>query len=131
MMAQQQHLGGMARGDGDGMPPSGEPSPNSSSGDQAPQRKSLVEVIAELNALLSGLRDALRHQAAPPTPRMAYREREIPPLLGISLRLWQRAIHLGEAPQADIRIGRVKLWSHERLAAWTAEQAPTTKGGRS
>jgi hypothetical protein len=54
---------------------------------------------------------------------MAYREQEIPPALGISLSHWQRAVLRGEAPQADIRIGEVKLWSRERMAAWMAQQA--------
>jgi hypothetical protein len=118
MNHKQRRLGILPRGDEAGIQPSdplGEP-PHSTASVESP-------TTADLLAELVKIRRALERPAAPPVPRLAYREREIPAALGISLRLWQRAIHLGEAPQADLRIGRVKLWSHERLAVWMAQRA--------
>jgi hypothetical protein len=118
MSQKQRRLGGESRGDEVGIVPSGR-------SDEPPHSTAPVEppTTADLLAELIKIRWALERPAAPPVPRLAYREREIPAALGISLRLWQRAIHLGEAPQADLRIGRVKLWSHERLAVWMTQQA--------
>jgi hypothetical protein len=52
--------------------------------------------------------------------RLAYREAECAAAFGISERLWQRAVHSGQAPQADIRLGRIKLWSRDLLLRWIA-----------
>jgi hypothetical protein len=52
--------------------------------------------------------------------RLGFREHEIPPMFGVSLRLWQRAVLRGEAPQADIRLGRIKIWSRDLLVRWIA-----------
>ena len=60
--------------------------------------------------------------AAAGTPqRLAYREREIPGLLGISLTHWQRSVHAGLAPPADIHLGRINLWSYDLLVRWVAD----------
>jgi hypothetical protein len=69
------------------------------------------------------LADALEPSETAAAPaRLAYREREVARMLGISLRLWQRAVHAGRAPRADIRLsGRVKLWSRDLLLRWIAD----------
>jgi hypothetical protein len=84
----------------------------------------ILSELVTLSSALAGLQRALeRAEARPGMPRLSYREREASARVGVSLRCWQRAVHRGEAPQADIRIGRIKLWSHDRLVAWMAQQA--------
>jgi hypothetical protein len=72
---------------------------------------------ASLAAVLTRLAAVLDRQAQP-LPRLAYREREVARLFGVSVTHWQRAVHRGEAPQADLGMGRIKLWSHDRITAW-------------
>jgi hypothetical protein len=52
--------------------------------------------------------------------RLAYRESECAAAFGVSERLWQRAVHAGQAPQADLRLDRIKLWSRDLLMRWIA-----------
>jgi hypothetical protein len=60
-------------------------------------------------------------EAALGTPeRLGYRESECAAAFGVSERLWQRAVLRGEAPQADIRLGRIKIWSRDLLLRWIA-----------
>jgi hypothetical protein len=81
------------------------------------EQKSLAEVLAKLEPLLFRLAAALDRQTQP-APKLAYREREVARLFGVSVTHWQRAVHRGEAPQADLRMGQIKLCSHDRITAW-------------
>jgi predicted DNA-binding transcriptional regulator AlpA len=46
----------------------------------------------------------------PPLGRLTFRREEIPALLGISLRLFERELSAKRFPRADKMIGRVGLW---------------------
>jgi hypothetical protein len=89
----------------------------------------LSEVLDELARLLSGLRQALERQAAP--PRLTYRLSEIAAALGVSKRLLEQARAAGRLPRADLRIGRVSLWKVETVRDWLSQQADRQGGRRS
>lgn len=63
--------------------------------------------------------------SGPETPAaiepLAYRKRQLPAVVGVPMRTLERAIHRGDFPRPDRRLGRVSLWSKDTIARWLAE----------
>jgi hypothetical protein len=78
----------------------------------------LAAVLAELAAVLPGLKAALEHQARPPAERMALRLDELAAARGVSRRSIERERSAGRFPAPDLYIGRVPLWRVETARAF-------------
>jgi predicted DNA-binding transcriptional regulator AlpA len=68
-------------------------------------------------------------QPATPTPaeaipRLLYRAGEVAAAVGLSRAAFDRGIAAGRIPRADVKVGRIRLWSRESLVAWIG------RGGR-
>jgi hypothetical protein len=83
--------------------------------DQPVTLDAVLAALRSLPPLIARLTGAIEGRGV---SRLAYRREELADALGISLRLVDLAIHRGELPQADLRIGRLRLWSAARLSAW-------------
>ncbi len=90
------------------------------SADPAPAESALAQVVAELAALLPGLRQAIERQAdaKPPVERMALRLDEVADAIGLSRRVIERARSAGRFPKPDLAIGKMPLWRPETVRGW-------------
>jgi hypothetical protein len=80
----------------------------------------LADVLAELAAILPGLKAALERQAdnRPRIEPLALRLDELAHALGVSRRIIERERSAGRFPQADLHIGRCPLWRIETVKSW-------------
>jgi hypothetical protein len=86
----------------------------------------LNRAVAEQNALLDSLREALERHAAidPRMRRRTYGIGELAHALGVSRRSIEREKSAGHLPEPDLVIGKRPLWRVESIDAWIG------KGGR-
>ena len=85
----------------------------------------LPEALAELAAILPGLRNALNRPPGPPVDRMTLRLDELAAALGVSRRAIERERSAGRFPRPDLTIGKMPLWRVETVRAYLE------RGGRS
>ena len=109
----------------------GEPTPNSTAGDQPPEPPTLAEVLAELAETIPLLRAALELQARPRVEPLAYRLDQLAEALGLSPRLIQKSVAAKQFP-APVKCGRVSLWPVEvvRDHLLSQQAAGGRRGGR-
>jgi hypothetical protein len=93
-------------------------SPEAAAGDLPEGVTTLAAALAELVAILPGLRLALEHQARPHVERVALRLDELAAALGVSRRIIERERSAGRFPAPDLYIGRVPLWRVETARAY-------------
>jgi hypothetical protein len=86
---------------------------------------SLADALADLAAILPGLRLALKRQPGPPVDRMTLRLDELSDALGVSRRAIERERAAGRLPKPDLHIGKMPLWRVETVRDWLE------RGGRS
>ena len=80
----------------------------------------LAEALAELAAILPGLRQALERQAdnRPRIEPLAYRLDELADALGVSRRAIERERAAGRFPKPDAIVGKMPLWRVETARAY-------------
>lgn len=62
--------------------------------------------------------DAPRATLAP--ERLAYRINEVARMFGVSRRTIERETSAGRFPEADVKVGKARLWGRDALVAWIA-----------
>jgi hypothetical protein len=80
----------------------------------------LAKALAELAAILPGLKAALDRQAdaRPRIEPLAYRLDELADALGVSRRAIERERSAGRFPRPDLTIGKMPLWRPETVRSF-------------
>jgi hypothetical protein len=86
----------------------------------------LVEILERLAVAVARLEAALLDRRAdrPHIEPMAVRIEEVARLLGVSRRIIERERAAGRFPAADMKFGRLSLWSVSRLRAFLERGHP-------
>jgi hypothetical protein len=109
--------------DGDAVTPdSTTPRPDDAGPPEAAEATvALARALAELPAILTGLREALDRQSDRRPEPLAYRKPDAARMCGMSVRLWERLLSAGKAPRPDAHAGRCPLWTRQTLERWLAQ----------
>jgi hypothetical protein len=89
--------------------------------DRVPGVRHLADVLAELAAVLPGLKSALDCQSRSRVEPLAYRKRDVARLCSISPRLLERLLSAGRFPKPDAHAGKCPLWTRPTLERWLAQ----------
>jgi hypothetical protein len=82
----------------------------------------LAQVLTELPAILTGLRQALESLQAEPLPEpVAYRKADAARMCGMAVRTLEYLASAGKFAKPDAYAGRCPLWTRETLARWIRE----------
>ncbi len=92
--------------------------PGQTADELPPGVTTLADSLAQLAAILPGLKAAVDGQRQPPVPRLAYRLDELAVSLGMSRRTLERERSAGRLPKPDLHIGKAPLWRPETILAW-------------